>query len=182
MPRIPMEPVRGLRPATPHRAAGRRTDPPVSVPTPSNAAPVATAAADPPLDPPAMRPRSTGLRVGGVVTPFANSCVLTFPMTIAPALRKWETISASLSATRRSGTLEPADVGIPPTSTISLTATHTPSNGPLRKPSFLLRSSSDAFSRAPSASRWTKALTSLSVAETRARQRCTASTQVSRPT
>ncbi len=52
----------GFSPTIPHSAAGIRIDPPVSVPTDANAIPVATAAADPPLDPPEIRSRAQGLR------------------------------------------------------------------------------------------------------------------------
>ena len=47
----------------PHRLAGWRIEPPVSVPSASGASPAATAAAEPPLEPPGMRSRSQGLRV-----------------------------------------------------------------------------------------------------------------------
>ena len=57
----------GRSPATPHSAAGMRTEPPVSVPTASGTSPAATAAADPALDPPAIRAGSCGLAHG----PFA---------------------------------------------------------------------------------------------------------------
>ena len=55
---------RWLSPTTPHRAAGCRMDPPVSEPRATGAIPAATAAADPPDDPPGTRSRSHGLRVG----------------------------------------------------------------------------------------------------------------------
>ena len=42
-------------PANPHNAAGMRTDPPVSVPSPAGAMRAAIAAAVPPEDPPGMR-------------------------------------------------------------------------------------------------------------------------------
>ena len=46
----------GLKPTTPQQAAGMRIEPPESVPSAASASPRATAAAEPPLDPPAMRP------------------------------------------------------------------------------------------------------------------------------
>ena len=46
----------GFMPTTPHRLAGTRTDPPVSVPGARSTRPVATATADPVDEPPAVRP------------------------------------------------------------------------------------------------------------------------------
>src|SRR5207302_6389854 len=54
----------GLRPATPQRDAGMRMEPPVSVPMLPKQSPAATAAAEPPLEPPGMRARSQGFRTG----------------------------------------------------------------------------------------------------------------------
>ena len=45
----------------PHRLAGWRIEPPVSVPRASGASQAATAAAEPPLEPPGMRSRSHGI-------------------------------------------------------------------------------------------------------------------------
>ena len=50
----------GLRPVTPQAAEGIRIDPPVSVPTASGHSPAASAAALPPLEPPATRPGARG--------------------------------------------------------------------------------------------------------------------------
>ena len=55
-----------------------RIEPPPSLPCASGTIPAATAAADPPLDPPGVRDRSHGLRVGppkrgSVVGRIANS-------------------------------------------------------------------------------------------------------------
>ena len=51
-------------PTTPQNAAGCLIDPPVSLPYEPAARPPATAAADPPDEPPGTRVRSQGLRVG----------------------------------------------------------------------------------------------------------------------
>ena len=56
--------VRRLQPTTPHSAAGWRIEPPVSVPSESGASPAATAAAEPPLEPPGTRVDVPGV-VGG---------------------------------------------------------------------------------------------------------------------
>lgn len=50
----------GLKPTMPQQAAGMRMDPAVSVPTAMATIPAATAAAEPPLEPPGMRPGATG--------------------------------------------------------------------------------------------------------------------------
>ena len=54
----------GFSPTRPQNAAGVRTDPPPSVPCPSATIPAATAAPEPPLDPPALWSVAHGLRVG----------------------------------------------------------------------------------------------------------------------
>ena len=51
-------------PTIPHSAAGWRIEPPVSVPIAHGAVPAATAAAEPPEEPPGTRARSHGFSVG----------------------------------------------------------------------------------------------------------------------
>ncbi len=77
----------------PHSPAGWRTEPPVSVPSASGASQAATAAAEPPLEPPGMRSRSQGLRVTwkalfSVDEPIANSSMFVLPMSTASACSK----------------------------------------------------------------------------------------------
>ncbi len=60
-PFVSMVPKVGLNPTIPHSAAGMRTDPSVSLPIAQSHAPAATAAAEPPDEPPATRDRSRGL-------------------------------------------------------------------------------------------------------------------------
>ena len=50
----------GLNPTTPQQAAGIRIDPPESEPSAASARPAASAAAEPPLEPPAIRPGARG--------------------------------------------------------------------------------------------------------------------------
>jgi hypothetical protein len=74
----------------PQNAAGCRTDPPVSLPNAAGTHPEATAAAEPPLDPPATRSGSWGFRVTpetelSVEEPMANSSMFVLPSTTAPA-------------------------------------------------------------------------------------------------
>src|SRR5690349_15341655 len=60
-PSLPHRPTLGRNPTIPQYDAGMRTEPPVSVPSASGTSPAATAAALPPLDPPAERPGALGL-------------------------------------------------------------------------------------------------------------------------
>ncbi len=74
----------------PQNAAGWRIDPPVSVPSARGARPAATAAADPPDEPPGTRDSSQGFLVGpyalfSVDEPIAYSSILVLPKRIAPA-------------------------------------------------------------------------------------------------
>src|SRR5256885_16445341 len=66
-PAVSTRPKDGRNPTTPPSAAGIPTDPPGSVPRASGTRPAATAAAEPALDPPAMRRGSRGVAAG----PFA---------------------------------------------------------------------------------------------------------------
>ena len=54
----------GFRPAMPQSPAGFRTEPALSVPMDAKPRLAATAAAEPPLDPPVARVTSQGLRLG----------------------------------------------------------------------------------------------------------------------
>ena len=54
----------GFSPTSPQALAGMRIDPPPSLAWAAGTSPAATAAADPPLEPPGDRDRSQGLRVG----------------------------------------------------------------------------------------------------------------------
>ena len=59
-----MRPRLGFSPTRPQQAAGMRIEPPPSLPCATGSMPVATAAAAPPEEPPGVRSRSHGLRVG----------------------------------------------------------------------------------------------------------------------
>ena len=87
-------------PNRPQQAAGIRIEPAPSVPSAAEARPAATAAAEPPLEPPGVRCTSHGLRVtpnvGDSVNAVAISsgtCVL--PRITAPAARSRRTTSWS---------------------------------------------------------------------------------------
>ena len=68
MPARLTRPKVGFSPTVPHKAAGMRIDPPVSDPSATTAVPCATAAAEPPLDPPGTRSSTAGFRTG----PYAD--------------------------------------------------------------------------------------------------------------
>src|ERR1700684_2240790 len=73
-------PMLGLKPTTPQKLAGLRSEPPMSEPCASQAVPVASATAAPPDEPAAERDRSHGLRVAPntslkVLAPAPNSGV-----------------------------------------------------------------------------------------------------------
>ncbi len=83
----------GFIPTTPQREPGWRIEPPVSVPRATGAWNAATAAAEPPDEPPGTRSRSHGLAVGpyaecSVDEPIANSSMFVLPRMTAPAARR----------------------------------------------------------------------------------------------
>ena len=87
-------------PVTPQNAAGWRIEPPVSVPVAAGARRAATAAAEPPLEPPGTRAGSQGLRAGpyqlvSLEEPMANSSMLVLPSITMPAARSRSTTAAS---------------------------------------------------------------------------------------
>ncbi len=129
-----------LKAKIPQKDAGIRTEPPPSVPRLSGPAPSATAAALPPLEPPAVRRGSYGLPVtpcrGLSVTPFQpNSGVVVLPTKTAPDSRSRATDGASSSKEPSSRAVsEPRSVGAPRISRMSFTVTGTPSTGPAGVP------------------------------------------------
>src|SRR5690349_595422 len=85
-------PGEGRKPTTPHLAAGMRSEPPVSEPVHTGSRSSASAAADPPDDPPAFRFGLKGLPVAphtGLreLAPAPISGTLVLPTTMAPARR-----------------------------------------------------------------------------------------------
>ncbi len=84
----------------PHMWAGMRIDPPVSLPRLASPWPLATAAAEPPDEPPGIWPIRHGLwqvpKNGlSVLTPQAHSCMLALPTSTAPACAKRAVVVAS---------------------------------------------------------------------------------------
>jgi hypothetical protein len=77
-------------PTMPQKAAGWRTEPPVSEPRAMGTIPAATATAEPPDEPPGTRDGSSGLRAGPQALfsfddPIANSSQFVFATTMPPA-------------------------------------------------------------------------------------------------
>ncbi len=106
-------------------------EPPVSVPIASGDWYEASAAEEPPPEPPGMRVRSQGLPVGpyalfSVDDPMANSSMLVLPrMTTSAALSRLVSV-ASYGGIQPSRILEPTVVGMPSVVKMSLSASGTP--------------------------------------------------------
>src|SRR5829696_615803 len=130
----------GFIPNRPQHEAGMRMEPPPSLACAIGTSPAATAAADPPLEPPADRSRSHGLwqgpkTSGSVVGWMPNSGVLVFPTTTRPAPFKRATSPESWSGTKRCVNRDPALVGTPAyRAPRSLSSKGTPAKGPRSSP------------------------------------------------
>src|SRR4051794_12309818 len=111
-----------------------RIEPPPSPPVASVHNPPATAAAEPPDEPPGVRPSSHGLRVGPLsfvnvrLTP-PNSLDVVSPNGTAPASSRRVTIVAVYDATRSRKTTDASVEGQPLTPVNSFTPSGTPPNG-----------------------------------------------------
>src|SRR5580692_7764428 len=108
----------------PQTAAGWRIDPPVSEPSASGASKAATAAEEPPDEPPGILLRSHGLRVGpyaefSVEEPIANSSMLVLPNMTMPASLILVVIVASYGGRQPSRIFDPEVVGRPFVTTTS---------------------------------------------------------------
>ena len=103
----------------------------MSVPSASGTQPDATAAPDPPDEPPGVRSGFHGLRVIpqsglSVKLEYANSGVVVLPTMIAPAPSSVSTIAALRSGTQCSNANEPIVVRLPFVGVRSLIASGTP--------------------------------------------------------
>ena len=159
-PAVGHSPTVVLWPKTPQKAAGRRTEPPVSEPIAKPHRPAATATAGPLLEPPGMRWTAASHGFQGVprgslmpTAPSANSTVLSLPRNTQPARRKRSTNGPSGPIRSATSSLEPAVVGMPSTAKMSLIATGTPISGPWSSPAARRRSSARAWASAASAAR-----------------------------
>ena len=115
----------------PQQAAGRRIEPPPSVPSASGPWPLATAAAAPPDEPPGVRARFHGFRVTpnsglSVKGLWPNSGVVVLPTRMAPASRSRRTGTASSAGTWSAKISEPIVVRTPLVNTRSFTENGTP--------------------------------------------------------
>src|SRR5205085_2367741 len=108
----------GFRPKTPQHDAGMRIEPPPSLAWAIGTRPAATAAAEPPLEPPVLRAVSQGLRAGpksfgSVVGRMPYSGVLVLPTTTSPA-RLWRAVnSESWSGVKSARNCDPDDIRTP---------------------------------------------------------------------
>jgi hypothetical protein len=97
-------PGEGRRPTTPQSDAGMRSEPPVSEPVQIGSMPAASAAAEPPEEPPALSAGLNGLPVAphtGLreLAPAPMSGTLVLAVTMAPAARSFATRALSLAGT-----------------------------------------------------------------------------------
>src|SRR5258706_8547304 len=124
--------------------------------------PAATAAAEPPDDPPGTRSGASGLRVGpnalcSVDEPIPNSSMFVFPNGTAPAARSFVTAVASNGVTYPSRMRDPQLVVSVVVAMLSLIATGTPRRSP-GDVSLFICSAVNACARASLASNETKML------------------------
>src|SRR5579859_1767866 len=126
----------GFSPTRPHSLAGMRMEPPPSLACATGTRPAATAAAEPPDEPPVECPVSHGLRAGGklrasVVTVVPSSGTLVRPSGTNPAARNWDARNDVTGiGTSRIGPT-PYEHGSPATvQPMSLNRIGTPRNGP----------------------------------------------------
>ena len=161
-------------------------EPPVSVPRASGASNAATAAEEPPPEPPGVRSRSHGLRLGpkaecSVEDPMANSSRFVLPRRTRPASRRRDTTVASYGGIHPSRIFEAAVVGMPLVARLSFTAMGTPASAWSVSPA--ARRSSMAAASLSASSRLTcrKACTAPSTSSMRARCASAAATAVVSP-
>ena len=90
-PYVLTRPILVFKPVIPHQDAGKRTEPPVSVPTAHGTSPAATATPEPLLEPPGVLARWRSQGFHGVPRrefvpqpPMANSTVCVLPRTTIP--------------------------------------------------------------------------------------------------
>ena len=113
-----LRPRRGLSPTRPQQEDGIRIEPVPSLPDAAPTRPAATAAAEPPLDPPGESSRFHGFRVrpksaGSVAQWLPNSAVFVRPQMISPAATYRSTVHAVSEATCSRSAREPMYSGTP---------------------------------------------------------------------
>ena len=152
-PSIGTSPGDGRKPTTPQIAAGIRSEPPVSEPVQIGSMSQASAAAEPPDEPPAIFAGSNGLPVApqtGLreLAPAPNSGTLVLAVTMAPAARTSATCAESRAGTWSRYSGEPWVVSRPSVSCRSLTPTGRPCSRPRLSPRRTAASASRASARA----------------------------------
>ena len=115
--------------------------------------PPATAAAEPPLDPPGTRSGSAGFRTGknaefSLDEPMANSSQFVLPTITAPASSTRLTAVALYGATKFSRARDAQVVFSPSVMITSLTASGTPPSGPMSRPAAIRASTRSAAASA----------------------------------
>src|SRR5579871_5961918 len=126
MPYVLSKPRVGFSPTMLLKAAGTRPEPAVSVPNAKLTRPADTATAEPELEPPGIKRASNGLRAlpyadRTPTSPVANWSRFVFPIRIPPASRIFcTTVAVVVASYANAG--QPAVVGRPATSMLSLTA------------------------------------------------------------
>ena len=130
----------------------------------SGASNEASAAAEPPPDPPGMRVRSHGLCVGpyaefSVEEPMANSSMFVLPKITTPDCLSFATTVESYGGRQPSNIFEPHVVGTPFCAKTSLRASGTPAKAESFSPLLRFASTSRACARAFSLSTCKKACT-----------------------
>ncbi len=126
-----------------------RSDPAVSVPVASGTSSPASAAADPPLDPPGVRSSDHGLPTWSVDPPAAHSCVCRCPTSTAPVARRRAHTSESASGARSTARLE-AVSGRPATAYRSFNPSGMPHKGDQASPTASRVSAASAAATASS--------------------------------
>ena len=132
-------------------------EPPVSLPIAIGVMSAATAAAEPPEEPPGTLEGSRGFFVGpkaefSVDEPMANSSRLVLPTGTAPAASRRSTTVALYGGRQPSRMRDEHVVGTPAWQRLSFSATGTPASGPTASPRATRSSMSVAAARAPSSS------------------------------
>src|SRR5437588_8843771 len=155
---FPTRPKLTLKPNRPEYDDGMRIEPPPSLPVQIGIIPDATAAADPPDDPPGVRSGFHGLRVvpcrnDRVQFTDPNSGDVVRPTKTAPAARRRAVSVQSRSAMSCSNTFDACVFGQPCTCASSLTPIGTPAHGPGSSPLAIDASIPAARARADATSR-----------------------------
>ena len=166
-PYLDTNPYVGFRPTTPQKAAGSLIEPPVSVPNAHGTIPAATAAAEPPEDPPGTLFKFQGFLVTwkyecSVEPPIANSSIFNFPKFISSSSFILSITVASYGAMKSSNIFEEHVVFTPFVQILSFIPIGIPDNVDLASPLSIFLSISFAFSKASSSNVVTKACTSFS--------------------